>query len=309
MLTRMVRRLNVSVAVLVAALVGSPALGQAEPGFTFSDAARADYPGEIALGTGPGQPREDWFRQNGSLQVRNVAQATLTPFLPPAHANTGAAVIVAPGGAFLGLAIEEEGFRIAKWLADHGIAAFVLKYRLLPTPPDSATFRSELVAVRTGSGTASFRPPNDTPEQALIDGLSALRLVRGRAAEFGIDPARTGMMGFSAGAFLTLSVARANQPDARPAFIAPIYGRQTAIDPPPSPPPMFVVLAADDPLFAHDGFGLVESWSKAGGKVEMHLYQSGGHGFGLGAAGATATEWMELFQRWLLINGLLAAKR
>ena len=172
----MIRQLLASIALLSAGL----ATAQEPTELTFSDAFPADYPGEVALGTGPGQVREDWFRQNGSLQVRNVREATLTPFLPPKSANTGAAVIVAPGGAFLGLAIEEEGFRVARWLADHGIAAFVLKYRLLPTPADPAVFRREVVAVRTGKGPASFRPPEDTPVESLSDAVAALRHVRER---------------------------------------------------------------------------------------------------------------------------------
>ncbi|MEO6093796.1 MAG: alpha/beta hydrolase [Novosphingobium sp.] len=294
---------------LAFALTGiGPAIAQESVIMQFSDAAPADYPGVIPLGTGRGQPREDWFRQNGSLQVRNVSGATLTPFLPPAGAGTGAAVIVAPGGAFLGLAIEEEGFRIAQWLADHGVAAFVLKYRVLPTPADPAAFRREVIAMRNGRGPASFRPPADTPPEALADGLAAMRLVRVRARDWGIDPNRVGMMGFSAGAFTTLSVARAAAPDAMPAFIAPIYGRFAAGPVPAKAPPLYAVLAADDPLFAKQGFGLVESWLRAGIPAEFHLYQSGGHGFGLGKAGTTTVDWIEGFRRWLQTNGFLKAK-
>lgn len=295
-------------AIAAAALTfGAPLMAQAGASFEFSNAARADYPGEIVLGTGPGQRAEDWYRMNGSLQVRNTSEATLTPFLPPAGSGTGAAVIVAPGGAFLGLAIEEEGFRVARWLADHGIAAFVLKYRVLPTPADPATFRREMVAVRSG-GTASFRPPLDTPPEALADGLAAVRHVEANAAKYGIDPKRVGMMGFSAGAFLTLSVAEANNPAARPAFIAPIYGRQRPARVPAGAPPLFVLLAADDPLFGQGELDLVNSWRKAGAPVEFHLIQNGGHGFGLGTPGTTSNDWIELYYRWLAVNGMLQAR-
>jgi acetyl esterase/lipase len=282
-----------------------PVQAQDLPAFRFSDAARADYPGEIALGTGPGQPQEEWFRQDGALQVRNISAATLTPFLPDPRAATGAAVIVAPGGGFLGLAIEDEGLRVARWLSDHGIAAFVLKYRVLPTPADPATFRRELIAVRTGKGQASFRPPADTPADSLADGQAALRHVLAHARDYGIDPRRTGMMGFSAGAFLTLSVATADAPDARPAFIAPIYGRQAAVTPPVKAPPMFALIAGDDPLFGREGFALVESWRRSGAPVELHLLQNGGHGFGLGRAGTSSSDWIFSFHRWLDVNGML----
>lgn len=289
-------------------LSGGALAQDAKPVFVFTDSRQIDYPGEVDLGTGPGQPSEEWFRQDGRLQVRNVARATLTPFLPDRRANTGTAVIVAPGGGFLGLAIEEEGYRVARWLSDHGIAAFVLKYRVLPTPADPQTFRRELTAVRTGTGKASFAPPADTPPDAQADALAAIRHVRAHAADYGIDAERVGMMGFSAGAMTTMSAALADVPDARPAFIAPIYGRIEAVTPPARPMPMFVALAMDDPLFWRGSTGLVDRWAKAGGKVEFHLFQNGGHGFGLGAAGTTTTDWMEGFHRWLGVNGLLTAK-
>ncbi|WP_017669981.1 alpha/beta hydrolase [Blastomonas sp. AAP53] len=299
----MIRAALLPIAMAVAA--PTAVLAQEPPGFRFSDAARADYPDEVRLGTGPGQPTEEWFRQDGSLQVRNVTEATLTPFLPNPQSATGAAVVVAPGGGFLGLAIEEEGFRVARWLADHGIAAFVLKYRVLPTPADPRTFRSELVAVRTGKGQASFRPPADTPADSLADGQAALRHVMANAKTYGIDPARTGMMGFSAGAMLTLSVTRADDPRARPAFVALIYGRANGDPPPAKAPPMFALVAADDPLFGREGFGLIESWRKAGAPVEFHLLQTGGHGFGLGRTGTSSSEWIYGFHRWLDVNGML----
>ena len=144
-------RHNLAAIALLAAMLPQAAPAQSFVA-SFTEAAPADYPGVVTLGTGPGQPKEQWFRQDGSLQVRNVEQATLTPFLPPEGARTGAGVIVAPGGAFLGLAIEEEGFRVARWLADHGIAAFVLKYRVLKTPADPAQFQREVAAMRNGTG-------------------------------------------------------------------------------------------------------------------------------------------------------------
>lgn len=300
---------KIALAAVASLALLTPAQAQdARPTFNFADSHKIDYPGEVDLGTGPGQPSEEWFRQEGRLQVRNVERATLTPFLPAPGTSTGAAVIVAPGGAFLGLAIEEEGYRIARWLSDHGIAAFVLKYRLLPTPADPQTFRKEVVAVRTGQGKASFAPPADTPPEALADALAAIRHVRGQAALYGVDPDRVGMMGFSAGAMTTMSAALAQVPDARPAFIAPIYGRIEAATPPAQPMPMYIALAIDDPLFWRGGTALIDKWAKAGGKVEFHLYQSGGHGFGLGAAGTTTTDWIEGFHRWLDVNGMLGRK-
>jgi acetyl esterase/lipase len=299
----------IAVAVLLVAAFPRFAGAQADATFAFTDSRKIDYPGEVSLGTGPGQPVEEWFRMNDRLQVRNISQATLTPFLPPTGARSGAAVIVAPGGGFLGLAIEEEGYRVARWLSDHGVAAFVLKYRVLATPADPAVFRREMTAVRTGKGPASFRPPAGTPPEALADGLAAIRHVRANAARYGVDPARIGMMGFSAGAMTTMSVALANQPDARPAFIAPIYGSLEAVTVPTNPPPLFTALASNDAQFWKGGVGLIDSWGRAGGKVEFHLFQSGGHGFGLGEPGTSTVDWMSGFYRWLNVNGLLGATR
>ena len=276
------------------------------PKFTFERMAPPSQRNSIPLGTGvqaPDVPAENWFRMNGDVNVRNVSAATLTPFLPAPGKATGTAVVVAPGGGFLGLAIETEGYSVARWLADHGIAAFVLKYRLVPTPADFDVFAREMTAGRSGKP-SSIRPPQDTPAFAREDGRAALALVRSRAGEWGIDPTRIGMMGFSAGAFTTLTVALESPAAERPTFIAPIYGRLHARIVPADAPPMFTVLATDDG-FARDGFGLIDAWSKAGRPVEFHLYQNGGHGFGLGRPGTTSDSWIVSFMKWLETNRLV----
>ncbi|MFC3443087.1 alpha/beta hydrolase [Sphingobium rhizovicinum] len=280
---------------------------QSPPGFQFSPASAPSQSAVIPLNTGPQAadvPAENWFRMNGDLNVRNVSAATVTPFLPDPARATGAAVIVAPGGGFLGLAIETEGYAVAQWLADHGVAAFVLKYRLVPTPGDFAVFTREMIAGRTGKP-SSIRPPQDTPDFSRDDGLAALTLVRARAKAWKIDPARVGMMGFSAGAFTTISTTLSAKPGQRPAFIAPVYGRLTARAAPADAPPMFAVLAADDHFFASQGFGLIDAWLQAKRPVEFHLYQDGGHGFGLGRSGTTSDGWITGFMTWLTVNGFL----
>lgn len=292
----------------VTAQTNSPAI--ATPTFKFERMTPPEQKDAIPLGTGPQAPdvpEEDWFRMNGDINVRNVSAATLMPFLPTPDKATGTAVIVAPGGGFLGLAIETEGFAVARWLSEHGIAAFVLKYRLVPTPGDFDVFTREMVAGRSGKP-SSLRPPSDTPAFARDDGLAALALVRSRAKDWGIDPARIGMMGFSAGAFTTLTTALEAKPGERPAFIAPIYGRLTSKAVPKDAPPMFAVLAADDHFFASQGSGLVDAWMQAGRPVEFHLYQNGGHGFGLGRPDTTSLGWTGSFMIWLQANGFLKAQ-
>jgi acetyl esterase/lipase len=151
---------------------------------------------------------------------------------------------------------------------------------------------------------AASRPPVTLP---LEDATAAFKLVRARAKEWNIDPKRLGMVGFSAGAGTTMA-ATLQTKENNPAFIAPIYGRQTAVEVPPDAPPMFVALAADDPLFGNTDFGLVSAWKKAGRPVEFHLYQNGGHGFGLGNPGRTSLGWFPQFMLWLEVNGMLKAK-
>jgi acetyl esterase/lipase len=247
--------------------------------------------------------QEQWFLQNGNIGVRNVVQPTLTPVLP-AGSSTGAAVIVAPGGGFLGLAMDTEGWQIARWLANHGIAAFVLKYRVLPTPPSLAMFEDEFNRMLRGQK-VSFANPSDTPSEALADAMAALRYVRAHAEDLHIDSRRVGFMGFSAGGFLTRSVIGTAGGE-MPAFAAPIYPNMAAMKVPDNAPPIFVLIASDDFLLQRGGLGLLQSWRAAGKPIEFHLVANGGHGFGLGRPGTSTQGWMDLLYRWLEVNGMLA---
>ena len=261
-------------------------------------------PAAIPLGTGGvagAVAPESWFSFNKQATARNIQRATLTPVLPDKAKATGAAVIVAPGGGFVMLSMENEGWPVARWLADRGIAAFVLKYRLRPTPASIEEFQNEIGKMFRSASTESLT----TPADAIADGEAALSMVRSRAKEWGVDPTRIGMLGFSAGAMTTLSVALKAPPETMPAFIAPIYGPMNTVTVPAAAPPMFVVLAADDPLFANKGLGLIDSWTAAKKPVEFHLYQNGGHGFGMGRANTTTPDWIQSFHHWLDTNGLL----
>lgn len=267
-------------------------------------------PGALPLDTGPVQGQtaaESWFRQWGEPMVRNVSTATLTPVLPPPGRATGAAVIVAPGGAFRWLSMNNEGWKVARALADQGVAAFVLKYRLQPTPADVAGFRDAMARsfAAAGSTPGDGQPPPPLPamDLPLADAQAAHALILARAKEWGIDPDRLGMIGFSAGAALTLQSVLRPQP-LKLAFIAPIYGGMGPVQVPANAPPMFNVIATDDFLFRGQ-FGVVKSWFEAGRPVEFHLYQNGGHGFGLGYPGNTANGWFPVFMRWLDVNGWL----
>jgi acetyl esterase/lipase len=276
-------------------------------------------PRAIPLGTGgvEDQPAEEsWFRQWGEPMVRNVSTATLTPFLPdPAKAN-GTAVIVAPGGGYRWLSIDNEGWKIAKALNEQGVAAFVLKYRLRPTPPTLEGLRESMnrtfAAVTPAAGTPpdgappAEAPPRPNLDNQLADAEAAYALIVARAEEWKVDPDRIGMVGFSAGAGLTMH-STLHSKSMKLAFIAPIYGGMGPVEVPKDAPPMFVAIAADDFLFKGQ-FGLIESWLKAKRPVEFHLYQDGGHGFGMGYPGHPTRWWFEVFTHWLDHNGFLKAK-
>lgn len=249
---------------------------------------------------------ENWSQQGDNVVVRNVTRPTLAPVLPDPAKATGAAVIVAPGGGFMALSTETEGYQVARALASRGIAAFVLKYRLVPTPADEGESQrfsvQRLIAALSNpaSGGESLRNPESTE-----DGLAALQLVRSNAAKWNIDPARVGMMGFSAGAMTSLATALTPQAKARPAFIGYIYGPQTSVAVPTDAPPMFDAIALDDQAFPSMGFPIVADWLKARRPVELHAYGRGGHGFGLGHPGTTPTLLIEEFTAWLSMQGFL----
>lgn len=297
----------VAISIAAACLSPSPAVAQNDQMIPLPTPAQPDA---IVLGTGrlpDAKVSESWYRQYEKAFARNVTVATLTPFLPdPANAS-GTAVIVAPGGGFRSLSMENEGSDVARALTAKGVAAFVLKYRLIQTPADLGAFGQSMAAMFASAGRRPSGPPAaDAPSLApqLADSRAAFALVRSHAAQWHVDPNRVGMIGFSAGAMLTLQTAL-RAPDTKPAFIGIIYGPMQAVTVPTSAPPMFVALAADDPLFGGSGTGLVQSWIAAKHPVEFHLYEQGGHGFGMYPKTTTSTGWFDAFTSWLRMHGLL----
>jgi dienelactone hydrolase len=258
-------------------------------------------------GAAPGVP-EDYPPEvadevMGSRVTRNVSVPTLTPFLPSPDRATGAVVIVAPGGGYRTLAIHHEGYDVARALAERGIAAFVLKYRVNATPngiPMPTPAEIEAMIANPQSAYVTFQCP-----AAVADGAAAVRLIRARAKEWSLDPQRVGFLGFSAGAITALKLAT-GAAAGRPDFAASIYGPVEAIDVPADAPPLFGVLSLDDQLFANKGFGLLDSWRRAGRPLEFMLYERGGHGYGLGKAEQTESGWLEAFVRWLKMRGVVA---
>ena len=222
-------------------------------------------------------------------RVQKTHNPILTAHLPPAELATGAAVIVCPGGGYRHLAINKEGHQVAQWLATCGIAAFVLKYRL--GPPTDAT-REQAQA------------------EALADALQSLRVVRSRASEWNIDIQKVGLMGFSAGAHLAVNVLLHATPEETPSFLAPIYiyagdldlsdlgNRAAGV-------PTFIVGASDDTTTPPEQAWMVyEPLQRAGVPVELHLFERGGHGFGLARAKGPVQTWTHLCEQWMRQHGL-----
>jgi acetyl esterase/lipase len=255
---------------------------------------------------------ETWFRQWGDPMARNISKATLTPVLADPEKANGTSVIVTPGGGFMWLSMGNEGWEVAEALAEQGINAFVLKYRLQPTEPSLDAFEKQMNRRFEEAGDTSddSQKPPERPRWDLSNQIedveAAYAMILKRADEWGVDTSRIGMIGFSAGAGLTMATTlKSDKVDL--AFIGPIYGGMNAVDVPKDAPPMFAAVAVDDFLFTGD-FGLIQSWYKANIPVEFHLYQNGGHGFGLGNPDRTSNKWFGTFMHWLDVNGFLKAE-
>lgn len=235
--------------------------------------------------------------------IRNVTQPTLMAYLPDPSIANGTAVIVCPGGAFHFLSIDMEGTDVARWLNARGVAAFVLKYRLIRTGDRFPVEVWETLNSRTRMAElmGPLRP------LIVADGQQAVRVVRQHAAEWDIAPDRIGIMGFSAGGTVTENVARLHDADSRPDLAAVIYGANLAeaAPVPADAPPMFVLCADDDEMAASASTRLYAEWRAAGRPVELHIYSKGGHGFGMNKQGLPADTWIERFGDWLQAQGLL----
>ncbi len=295
--------------ILSLAAFALPAMAVAQNFGTPTVVATPPQKGGIPLIAGCTSTASEIWETRGpdDMAIRNVTCPTLTPYLPKPGTGNGTAVIVAPGGAFRLLAIKHEGEQVAQWLAAHGIAAFVLKYRLVQTPVGQKEFN---IAMGKFMATAVSDSLLNATLEATADGQAAVRMVRARAAEWKIDPAKVGMVGFSAGAMTTLGVGLdANTAD-RPNFIAPIYPPMMARPIPADAPPMFLAIALDDPLFSiGKTLGLIDSYRSAKRPVEVHLYEKGSHGFGMSRRSEGSALWIDEFQAWMNDRGILQVKK
>jgi len=283
--------------------------------------ALPDWPGSAPAGT-PEDP------QSGGERLFNVTTPTYQAFLPPRGKATGAGVVVAPGGGFRFLSMRNEGTAIARWLAEHGVAGFVLKYRTVWLKPGETPEQMRQRVLAT-------LPNGSAGDAGAADGEEALRQIRAKAARYGVDPRRVGVVGFSAGGHVAGMMALHQDPTQRPSFAGLIYGMPFRSPPPSLPaanlpfpegtpkepwlqppakhapdalPPHFLVLAQDD-VIAGLGFRVYyDALYKAGYRPETHLYQRGGHGFGADHHGNTTDNWLPAFLSWMEHEGFLSAK-
>jgi acetyl esterase/lipase len=280
----------------------APAAAQPEKKPQTIDVWPGKAPGEKGA-IGP----EKSERSKGVTRISNVSHSTLTIYRPAKDKDTGAAVVIAPGGGYNILAWDLEGEEVARWLNSVGVTGIVLKYR---------------VPRREGT--------KGPPPQALMDAQRALSLVRSKAKEWGLDAHRLGMLGFSAGGHLTAWAStnfdkRAYEPmdntdkvSCRPDFAVLIYpGGVVARDKDElSPeirvtketPPTFFAHAGDDRVRPENSVVMYLALKKAGVPAELHIYASGGHGFGLRPSARPCSTWPQRCADWMRSQGFLGPK-
>jgi acetyl esterase/lipase len=276
-------------ALLLLSLLAHPALAEPEAIRLWSQGA----PGS----EGQNSPEIVRINEYGEHIVSNVHFPSITPYLPAPNGSTRAAVVVVPGGGHRELWMDHEGYSVARYLAAHGVAAFVLKYRLA---------REE-------------RSPYTVEGSELPDLQRAIRLVRSRVAEWQVDPDRIGVMGFSAGGELAAlsgthhdrgapgSSDPVEHSSSRPAFVALLYPSiPKAMQPTADTPPMFMLCGADDqPAISQGVADLYLALRRVGVSAELHIYAGVGHGFGLRANNqGPVAAWPQQFLQWLGALGL-----
>jgi acetyl esterase/lipase len=246
-------------------------------------------------GAAPGS--EHWTQKERTIEntpvgtvIFNVVTPTLTAYLPERSKATGTGVIIAPGGAFVALAISLESNDVARWLQERGIATFVLKYRIME---------------KHGDGIPANMDMDEAGKYGIADGIQSLKVVRQHAVEWGVSPDRVGFMGFSAGAMVTSGTLLQQDSAARPNFAAMIYGGPFGVMPaiPAKLPPMFLAWAQDDPVALEPIIRFNDALRSAGHKPEVHIFSAGGHGFGMKKQGTSSDHWIDAFYYWLEAQG------
>lgn len=254
-------------------------------------AALGAAPREIVLR--PDLPAgEEWYVPEGNIHLKTPSEKWVRKVMRPvvevypAATPNGTGVIIAPGGGFAFLAIGYEGRDVARWMNECGVTAFVLRYRV------------------------GLESREASRKAAVEDVLLAMKTLRRRAAEWKLDPERIGVLGFSAGGYLTVAAATAYDPESRPGFAVPIYATVPEYRVRADAPPMFIAIAADDtPERVAGSAALLSAWRQANRPVELHVFADGGHGFGMDKRGKACDAWTTLLAQWMERTGLLPPAR
>jgi acetyl esterase/lipase len=278
------------------------------------------WPGK-APGTGSWTvPEAVTSSPSGDRTVSNVSDPTLTVFLPDPAIATGTAVILAPGGALRVLGIDSNGTHIARWLNARGIAAFVLKYRTLQQAASGAggpaAGAARRAAAPPGGGgqrqelemrNANANPAPDDPALAEVlamgvaDAQEAFKLIRRNAQQWRINPARVGIMGFSAGGGVAVGTAMAAKSDAYPDFMFSIYGPALQdVHVTDYAPPLFIAVGSTHFNVTKGCIALFEAWREAGKPAEMHVYDGVSAGFGISERGLPVDGWIDRAYEWMV---------
>jgi acetyl esterase/lipase len=274
-------------------------------------AAAEPAPQPIWPGVAPGEAgrtlEEKWDQNKPGekpfKRVTNVTKPTITLFRPPADKDTGVAIVVCPGGGYKALMMDYEGEDVARWLNTIGISGIVLKYRV-PAP----------------EGTPRHLP-------ALQDAQRTIGIVRSKSKEWGIDPQRIGILGFSAGGHLACAASTnddkrayeaiddADKLSCRPDFAVVIYpggalnktkdGLAEELRVTAQTPPAFIVQANDDRVNSENSVFYYLALKRAGVAAELHIYAEGGHGFGIRPSDKPHATWPQACEAWMKGRGIL----
>ena len=254
--------------------------------------------GDIGPEADTTKPDGDLIAGRRVIRLGNVSAPTLTVYQPDKAKQTGAAVVVFPGGGYNILAMDLEGTEVCEWLNSIGVTGVLVKYR-----------------VPARKGMPRYAAP-------LQDAQRAVGLVRAHAAEWGIDPKRVGVLGFSAGAHLSAALSNnyetrtypaadeADKAVCRPDFAVLVYPGGLAprdapdklgaeVTPTSKTPPTFLVQSEDDPVRVENSLLYYQALKTAKVSAEMHLYAKGGHGYGLRATEQPVTRWPVLVEAWM----------
>ena len=282
---------------------------------------------EIRLWPGKAPGSENWTVPEvtttsaaGDRTISNVSDPTVAVFLPPPASATGTAIVIAPGGALRVLGWDNEGVKAAQWLNSKGIAALVLKYRTLQAMPGgrgrgaapsgiggaAAGPRKEL-EIRNGNANPEPDDPGlrEVLQMGIADAQQALRLARRNATAWRIDPARVGIMGFSAGGGIAVGTALAERTDASPDFLVSLYGPSLQdVNVPAHAPPLFIAVGSSHFNVTNGCLALFAAWKAAGKPAEIHVYDQVSAGFGMTKRGLPVDAWSDRLLEWLVARKL-----